>query len=69
MAKQITKDTIIGDLLKINADTAEILYGIGMHCVGCPASRGETIEQACLVHNVDPDELVDQINEFLESAS
>ena len=55
---QVTKDTIIGDILEIDETTAPIFLSIGMHCLGCPASRGETIEQACMVHGVDADELV-----------
>ena len=49
MAK-ITKDTIIGDILDIAPQTAPIFLSIGMHCLGCPSSRGETVEQACMVH-------------------
>lgn len=59
---QITKDTIIGDILDIDETTAPIFLSIGMHCLGCPASRGETIEQACMVHGVNPDELVEKLN-------
>ncbi len=62
---QVTKDMIIGDLLKLDEGTAPFLLNIGMHCLGCPSARGETIEQACMVHGVNPDELVDQLNEFL----
>lgn len=61
MAK-ITKDTIIGDILDIAPDTAPIFLSIGMHCLGCPASRGETVEQACMVHGVDVDVLVEKLN-------
>jgi len=61
----VTKDTIIGDLLKIDEETSEILLGIGMHCLGCPSARAETLEQACEVHGVDVDELVEQINDFI----
>ena len=64
-AAVVTKDTLIGDLLRIDANVAPILLGIGMHCLGCPASRGETIEEACFVHGINPQELVDKINEFL----
>ena len=56
----ITKDTIIGDILTIAPQTAPLFMNIGMHCLGCPASRGETVEQACMVHGVDPDELFRQ---------
>ena len=63
MADQITKNTKIGELLMINADVAPILLSIGMHCLGCPSSQNETIEEAALVHGVDADELVKAINE------
>ncbi len=61
----ITKDTNIGDILDLNRDTAPFFLEMGMHCLGCPSARGETIEQACEVHGVDPDELVEKINAFL----
>ena len=61
MAK-ITKDTIVGDILDIAPDTAPIFLSIGMHCLGCPSSRGETVEQACMVHGVDVEELLEQLN-------
>ena len=67
MAK-VTKDTMIGELLQINADIAPLLLGIGMHCLGCPHSRGESIEDACQVHGTNADELVAKINEFLGEA-
>ena len=62
---EITKDTIIGDVLDANPDTAPFFLEMGMHCLGCPASRGESIEAACMVHGTDADELVAKINEFL----
>lgn len=61
----VTKDTIVGDLLDIDQTLAPLFLSIGMHCLGCPASRGETIEQACAVHGADVDELVKKINEHL----
>ena len=61
----VTKQSVIGDVLDYNVDTAEFFFAIGMHCLGCPASRGETIEEACDVHGTDADELVAKINEFL----
>ena len=64
---QVTKDTMIGELLKIDQDIAPILFGIGMHCLGCPASQMETIEEAASVHGIMPDDLVDEINNFLAS--
>jgi len=64
---EVTKDTIIGDLLDYDIETAQFFLEIGMHCLGCPASRGETIEEACAVHGVDADELIAKLNEFLAS--
>lgn len=66
-SRKVTKDTMIGELLQIDTDIAPILFGIGMHCLGCPASQMETIEEAASVHGVDSEELVDEINSFLES--
>lgn len=63
---KVTKDTIIIDVLRMNPKTAAFFMEIGMHCVGCPSASGESIEQACMVHGADADELVDRINEFLE---
>ena len=65
MAK-VTKDTMIGELLQINANIAPMLLGIGMHCLGCPSAQMETIAEAAMVHGYDPDDLVDDINNFLE---
>ena len=59
----ITKDTIIGDILDIAPQTAPIFLSIGMHCLGCPSSRGETVEEACMVHGVDVDALLRAVNE------
>ncbi len=64
---QISKSTMIGELLQIDADVAPILLNIGMHCLGCPSSQMETIEQAAEVHGIDPDVLVEEINNFLAS--
>ena len=49
----ITKETLIGEVLQINPDLAEILLGAGMHCLGCPAAAGESLEEACAVHGID----------------
>ncbi len=62
---QITKDTIIMDVLKLDAGTAPFFLEIGMHCLGCPSASGESIEQACAVHGTDPDALVEKINNYL----
>lgn len=64
----ITKDTIIGDILTIAPQTAPLFMGIGMHCLGCPASRGETVEEACMVHGIDCDAFLAQLNRFLEAS-
>jgi len=63
----ITKQSIIGDILDYDAETAKFFFEIGMHCLGCPASRGETVEMACAVHGTDADALIAKINEFLAS--
>ena len=55
---EITKDTIIGDILRIAPDAAPLFLSIGMHCLHCPASQGETVEEACMVHGVDVDTLL-----------
>ena len=62
---EITRETIIGDVLDYDSGTAQFFFEIGMHCLGCPASRGESIEEACAVHETDADELVDKLNEYL----
>lgn len=63
----ITKDTIIGEILDIDQTTAPIFLEIGMHCLGCPSSRGETIEQACMVHGTDADALVSKLNSHINA--
>lgn len=62
---EITKESVIGDVLDYDDGTARFFLEIGMHCLGCPASRGESIEDACAVHGTDPDELVKKLNEYL----
>ena len=62
----VTKETMIGDLLRIDAGVAPILLSIGMHCLGCPSAQMETIAEAAMVHGIDPDDLVEDINNFLE---
>ena len=68
---QVTKETRIGELLNIDVEAAApILMGIGMHCLGCPASQMETIEDAAAVHGIDADVLVQMLNEkFAESSA
>jgi len=62
---QVTKTTMIGELLQINENIAPVLLNIGMHCLGCPSSQMETIEEAAMVHGIQPDDLVDEINDWL----
>lgn len=63
----VNKDMTIGEVLNINMDIAPILMEIGMHCLGCPASQGETLEEAAMVHGIDADLLVEKINAFLKA--
>jgi len=66
---EITKDTIIGDILDVAPQTAPIFLSIGMHCLGCPSSRGETVEEACMVHGIDVDKLLALVNEEANKAA
>lgn len=59
---KVTKESIIGEVLDADVETAKFFFAIGMHCLGCPASRGESIEAACAVHGTNADELVAQLN-------
>ena len=63
---RVTKDTMIGDLLQNDQNVAPLLLNIGMHCLGCPSSQMETIEEAAMVHGLDPDDLVVEINTFID---
>lgn len=63
---KVNQDTLIGEVLRIDKDTAPILMGFGMHCLGCPASQGESIADACAAHGINPEELVNELNSFLE---
>ncbi|MDO4438030.1 MAG: DUF1858 domain-containing protein [Eubacteriales bacterium] len=62
---QIEKNMLIGELIQADEIIAPILMRAGMHCLGCPASQGETLAEACMVHGINCDELVSQINEIL----
>ena len=62
---EVTKETIIGDILDFDIETSQFFFEIGMHCLGCPHSRGESTEAACDVHGTDADLLVEKINAFL----
>ena len=63
----ITKDMLIGDVLDIDNGCSQYFFEIGMHCLGCPASRGETIEQACSVHGTDCNALIEKLNKYFEN--
>ena len=63
----IDKDMLIGDLIQVDDSIAPILMRAGMHCLGCPASQGESLEEGCMVDGIDCDTLVSQINEILSS--
>ena len=62
---QITKDTLIGDILTMDQTTAPYFLEMGMHCLGCPSARSESLEMACMVHGVDADEMVNKLNAHL----
>ena len=62
---KVTKDTVIGDLLDYDESCGQFFLEIGMHCLGCPSARGESIEMACFIHGNDPDKLVEKINAYL----
>ena len=64
---KVTKESIIGDILDADIETAQFFFEIGMHCLGCPSARGESIADACMVHGTDADALVKKINEYLAS--
>ncbi|MFA5659185.1 MAG: DUF1858 domain-containing protein [Oscillospiraceae bacterium] len=64
MAFGVNEDTIIGDILDEDFDVAPFFLEMGMHCLGCPSARGETIAQACEVHGVEPAELIEKLNEY-----
>lgn len=64
MAFTVTKDTLIGDILDQDFGVSPYFLEMGMHCLGCSASRSETVEEACNVHGVDAGELVDKLNEY-----
>ncbi|MDO5017713.1 MAG: DUF1858 domain-containing protein [Lagierella massiliensis] len=66
MDKVIDKDMLIGQLVAQFPETAPVLMGIGMHCLGCPASQSESIAEAAMVHGVDADALVEALNDAVE---
>ncbi|MDD2957084.1 MAG: DUF1858 domain-containing protein [Lachnospiraceae bacterium] len=67
MATKITKDMTIGEILQINQNMAGVLMAGGMHCVGCPSSQGESLEEAAMVHGIETDVLLARLNAFMEA--
>ena len=61
----ITRDMTIGEILRTNPNVAPILMEAGMHCLGCPSAQGESLEEAAMVHGLNPDELEASLNEYL----
>lgn len=67
MMKQVNKEMIIGEILQLDRGVAPILMQAGMHCLGCPSSQMESLEDACAVHGLNVDTLIEQINTYLAS--
>ena len=63
---EITRETVIGDIVDFDPETAEVFMDCGMHLIDCPVSRMESIEEACEVHGVDPDELIENLKDYFE---
>lgn len=66
---KISSDMLIGDILKIDVGTVPVFLENGMHCLGCPSAQGESLEEACAAHGIDPDKLVKELNDYLSSKS
>lgn len=64
---KVTKETLIGEILDYDVETAQFFINMGMYCLGCPHSRGEAIAEACAAHGTDADKLISEINAFLEA--
>ncbi|NLD46060.1 MAG: DUF1858 domain-containing protein [Clostridiaceae bacterium] len=62
----VSKDMIISDVLRLDRGTAPIFLNNGMHCLGCPSSSGESIEDACMVHGIDADKLIKELNDYFQ---
>lgn len=65
-AKKIAKNMLISEVLEVDDDIASILIQNGMGCIFCPASQMESVEEACFVHGIDPDDIIEQVNEYLQ---
>ncbi len=66
--EQVNKDMTIASILQINRGIADILMASGMHCLGCAMAHGEDLGQACAVHGIDADEMINRINAYLAEA-
>lgn len=64
---EITRDTVIGEIVENYPEAMPVFQEIGMHCIGCAMASGETVEQACAVHGVDPDEFLDYLTKYLKT--
>ena len=64
---RVSKDMLIGEIVRIDDGIVPILLGSGMHCIGCPSAQGESLEEAAMVHGLDVDDLVSDINDYLET--
>jgi hybrid cluster-associated redox disulfide protein len=65
MAKSVSKDMLIGEIINVDPGNAAILMAAGMHCVGCPSAAGESLEEACMVHGMDVDDVLATMNDYL----
>lgn len=65
--QKITSDMIIADVLRLDKGTVPIFLNNGLHCLGCPSASGESIEEACEVHGLDVNKLINELNEYFES--
>ena len=63
----VTKEMTIGEIIMIDQGVIAVLLNYGMHCIGCPSAQGESLEEACLVHGLDVEPLVNEINEYLST--
>ena len=66
---EITKETLIGEIVINHPETVETLLGVGMHCLGCPASQAESLEDACAVHGIDADVVAAELNRVIAEAN
>ncbi len=63
----VTKDMIIGEVVMLDEGIAPILMSAGLHCLGCAMASGETVEEACIVHGMDCDTLIEEVNNYLQT--